>query len=273
MNRLAGFFKPKVWLAALLLAALVSACGGGTGEDGGSAQVTAAGIGTGVGGAGQGPAPVDLRTAGNFAILAETAITNVAASAVTGDVGLSPASGAGIGLSCVEVTGRIFTVNAAGPTCRVRDAALLSAAVTDGVTAFVDARARVPDYIDLGAGNIGGRNLGPATYKWNTALVIPADLTLTGGPNDVWIFQIWQQDMNVSVSVGAGVRIILAGGALPQNVYWAINRAALGTSSKSVGAIMADNEIVMNAGASINGRVLAGSAANLDQNTVTQPGP
>ena len=273
MNRLAGFFKPKVWLAALLLAALVSACGGGTGEDGGSAQVTAAGIGTGVGGAGQGPAPVDLRTAGNFAILAETAITNVAASAVTGDVGLSPASGAGIGLTCAEVAGVIYTRDAASPSCRRRDAARLTAAVADGVTAFVDARARVPDYIDLGAGNIGGRNLGPATYKWNTAVVIPANLTLTGGPNDVWIFQIWQLDTSVSLSVGAGVQIILAGGALPQNVYWEINRAELGTTSKFEGVILADNEIVMNAGASINGRVLAGSAANLDQNTVTQPVP
>ena len=273
MRGLESSFKPRLWLAGLLLAVFLSGCGGGTGEDAGSAQPTAPGAGTGVGGAGQGPAPVDLKTAGSFAILAETAITNSAASAVTGDVGLSPASGAGIDLSCDEVTGRIFTVNAAGPPCRVTDRTRLTKAVADGVTAFVDARARVPDYIDLGAGNIGGRNLGPATYRWNTAVVIPANLTLTGGPNDVWIFQIWQLDTSVSLSVGAGVQIILAGGALPQNVYWEINRAELGTTSKFEGVILADNEIVMNAGASINGRVLAGSAANLDQNTVTQPGP
>jgi Ice-binding-like len=273
MRGFESFFRSRVWLVALLLAAIVSGCGGGTGADGGSAQTTAPGAGTGVGGAGQGPAPVNLRTAGGFAILAETAITNIAASQVTGDVGLSPASGAGIGLSCDEVAGVIYTRDTTGPSCRVTDRTRLTNAVADGVTAFVDARARVPDYIDLGAGNIGGRNLGPATYKWNTAVVIPANLTLTGGPNDVWIFQIWQLDTSVSLSVGAGVQIILAGGALPQNVYWEINRAELGTTSKFEGVILADNEIVMNAGASINGRVLAGSAANLDQNTVTQPGP
>jgi len=167
----------------------------------------------------------------------------------------------------------IYTVDAAGPPCRVRDAARLTRALNDALAAWSDGVGRTPDYTGLGGGNIGGRNLGPATYKWNTAVLIPANLTLTGGPNDVWIFEIWQQDMSVSLSVGAGVQIILAGGALPQNVYWAINRAALGTSSKSVGVILADNEIIMNAGASINGRVLAGSAANLDQNTVTQPGP
>jgi hypothetical protein len=273
MNRFESSSEPRVWLGVLLLAVLVSGCGGGTGADGGSAQATAPGAGTGVGGAGQGPAPVNLKTAGNFAILAETAIINSTASAVTGDVGLSPASGAGIALSCAEVTGRIFTVNAAGPPCRVTDRTRLTNAVADGVTAFFDAKDRVPDYIDLGAGNIGGRNLGPATYRWNTAVVIPANLTLTGGPNDVWIFQIWQQDTSVSLTVGTGVQIILAGGALPQNVYWEINRAELGTTSKFQGVILADNEIVMNAGASINGRVLAGSAANLDQNTVTQPVP
>ena len=268
MNRIESLLKPPLWLATLLLAAFLTGCGSGTGEDAGSAELTAPGAGTGVGGAGQGPAPVDLQTAGNFVILAETAITNVAASAVTGDVGLSPASGAGIDLSCDEVTGRIFTVGSAGPACRVRDAGRLSAAVSDGIAAYFDAGARAPDYSELGNGSIGGRNLGPATYKWSTGVRIRANLTLTGGPNDVWIFQIAPQDL----SVGSGVQIILAGGALAQNVYWEINNADLGTTSQFKGAILADNAIVMGTGASIVGRVLAGSAANLDQNTVTQPG-
>jgi hypothetical protein len=67
------------------------------------------------------------------------------------------------------------------------------------------------------------------------------------------------------------VQIILAGGALPQNVYWEIGAADLGPNSQFKGTIMADFSIVMRAGAAIDGRVLAGSAANLDQNRVTQP--
>jgi hypothetical protein len=276
MNRFGRLLKPLMWFVALLLATLVAGCGA-AGGDGGTdpGPPTAAGAGSGVGGLGQGPDAVDLKTAGNFVILAETAITeDLPTSAVIGDVGLTPANGALIGLTCAEVTGVIYTVTAAGPPCRVPSANRLTAAKNDGIAAFFDARDRAPDYIDLGAGNIGGRNLGPATYNWNTPVAISSNLTLTGGPNDVWIFQIWRPDPNeISLSVGSGVQIILAGGALPQNVYWEIGAADLGPSSQFKGVIMADFSIVMRTGASIDGRVLAGSAANLDQNTVTQPVP
>jgi len=278
MNRFGSLPKPLLWFVPLLLAALVAGCGA-AGGDGGTDDLgllTAAGAGTGVGGLGRGPAPVDLKTVGNFVILAETAITDVSPSEVTGDVGLTPASGTSIGLTCPEVTGLIYTVSAAGPSgpCRVTNPSRLSTAKNDGIAAFFDARDnRAPDYIDLGGGNIGGRNLGPATYKWNTAVVIPTNLTLTGGPNDVWIFQIWQLDISQSLSLSPGAQIIVAGGALPQNVYWVINNADLGTTSQFKGVILADNAIVMGTGASIDGRVYAGSAANFDQNRITQPVP
>jgi hypothetical protein len=273
MNGFGRLFSAPMWMMALLLAVLVAACGGGNGEEEGTSQPTAAGAGTGVGGAGRGPAPVNLQTAGNFALLAEAAITNLPASSVTGDVGLNPASGADIGLTCEEVTGVIYTRDAAGPPCRVTDRNRLTEAVADGVTAFFDAKDRVPDYIDLGGGNIGGLNLGPGTYQWNAGVVIPRNLTLTGGPNDVWIFQIWQLGIDLSLSVGPGVEIVLAGGALPQHVYWEINNAELGTNSRFKGVMLADNAIVMGTGASIVGRVLAGSVASLDHNTLVQPGP
>ena len=274
MNRFGSPLKPLMWSTALLLAALVAGCGAAGGDGADPSLLTAAGAGSGVGGQGRGPDPVNLRTAGNFAILAEEAITNVALSDVTGDVGLTPAIGTLIALTCPEVKGLIYTISAAGPSgpCRVTNASRLNTAKSDGITAFFDAKGRAPDYVDLGAGNLGGRNLGPATYNWSTPVVIPSNLTLTGGPNDVWIFQIWQPDESVvSLSVSSGVQIILAGGALPQNVYWVIGAADLGPGSQFKGVIMADFSIVMRTGASIDGRVLAGSAANLDQNRVTQP--
>ena len=59
---------------------------------------------------------VNLGTAGNFVILSQSGITNIPTSALTGDVGTSPITGASItGLSCTEVTGTIYTVDAAGP--------------------------------------------------------------------------------------------------------------------------------------------------------------
>ena len=98
----------------------------------------------------------------------------------------------------------------------------------------------------------------------------PANLTLTGGANDVWIFLI-ENDLIVS----SGAQIILAGGALPQNVYWltVIKAVELGANSQFKGVILAETVIVMKTGASIDGRLLATNAVNLNANRVTQPAP
>ncbi len=269
-------------MAAVFLVS-VAGCGGGGGEDhfadghthgpgpNPNADVpTAAGAGTGRDGLGRGPAPIPLFTAGNFAVLAETAITNVPTSAITGNVGLAPAPGVNIELTCAEVTGTIYTVDSAGsPSCRQRNAeSLLIQAVADGHAAWNGALSLVPDYTNVRAGNIGGINLPPAVYEWNTGVQIPANLTLTGGPNDVWIFLI-----ELDLIVSPGVQIILAGGALPQNVFWqtVVNGVAIGEASQFQGIILSETTIFMGAGASINGRLLAAGSINLNQNTVTQP--
>lgn len=272
MNRLGSISRPAMRFGALLLLTLVAACGG-DGNDGASSSVTlppptAAGAGLGQGGAGQGPSPVNLGAASNFVILAESAITNVPSSVVTGDVGLSPATGAGIDLTCAEVTGVIFDVDNTGPApCTVMDTVRLTAAIGAKGTAYTDAAGRAPDYVELGAGNIGGLNLGPATYRWSTGVLIPTNLTLTGGPNDVWIFQIAQ-----GLTVSPTVEIILAGGALPQNIFWAtFGSADLGTTSRFKGILLSQTSIAMTTGATIDGRLMAGTAVTLQQNTVTQP--
>ncbi len=179
-------------------------------------------------------------------------------------------------VSCSEITGTIYGVNAAyvgdgvDATCfagnpPLANKTLVDNAVADMGTAYDNANAQAADYTELGAGDIGGRNLGPATYKWGTGVKIPTDVTLTGGPNDVWIFQIAQ-----GLTVSSGVQIILAGGALPQNIFWATFAAAdLGTTSKFKGVILSKTSIVMKTGATINGRLLAQTAVSLDHATVT----
>jgi hypothetical protein len=273
MNKYEDNSKALTWFMALVLTGLVTGCGGGGGggdssSGTGAGAPTAAGAGTGVGGAGRGPAPVVLGAAANFAILAQSAITDVPSSAITGDVGLSPGTGAGIGLTCVEITGVTYSVDAAGPLpCRVTDATLLTAAIGAKDTAYTDAQGRAADYTELGAGNIGGLNLGPATYKWGTGVLIPTNVTLTGGANDVWIFQIAQ-----GLTVSSGVQIVLAGGALPQNVFWATFAAAdVGTTVQFNGVILSQTAIVLKNGASTHGRLYAGTAVSLAQNAVTQP--
>ncbi len=269
MNRFEALSRPLLGSLALALAVLVAGCsGGGNGAYVASAPPNAAGAGTGFGGLGKGPAPVDLGAAGAFVILAESAITDVPPSAITGDVGLSPATGAGIGLTCIEVTGVIYDVDHTGPLpCTVMSPSSLTVAIGDKGTAYTNAQGRAPDYTELGAGDIGGLNLSPAVYKWGTGVLIPTDLTLTGGPNDVWIFQIAQ-----GLTVSSGVHIILAGGAQSKNIFWATFAAAdLGTTSHFEGIILSQTSVALKTGASLNGRVYAGTAVTLDHSPVTQP--
>ena len=169
MNTLKSIFKPQLRVIAFLLAAVAA---------GTSAVATA------------GQAPVNLGTAGTFAILTKTGVTDVYASAVTGNVGSSPITGAAILVTCTEVTGAIFSVDAAGPLpCTVTAAPFLTSAVLDMEAAYLDAEGRTsPNFTEVGAGEIGGLTLPPGLYKWGTGVQISTDVTLAGGPNDVFIF-------------------------------------------------------------------------------------
>lgn len=245
---------------------LLFALGCGDSQPWAGGPATAAGLGTGLNGSGRGPAPVNLGTAANYVILAQSAITNVPTSKVTGNVGLSPSTGAGIGLACSEITGVVRTVDAAGPACRQVSPVILTQAISDKDTAYTNAQGRAPDYTELGAGLIGGLNLGPATYFWSTGVNITSNLYLSGGPNDVWIFQIAQ-----GLSVSSGVQVILLGGARAQNVYWQVFAAAdFGTTSKFKGTVISQTAIAIKTGATLQGRALAGTAVTLQSNVITQ---
>ena len=219
---------------------------------------------------GMGPAPVGLGSAGSFALLSKSGITDVYASAVNGDVGTSPITGAALLLSCTEVTGRIFVVDAAGPACAINDATSLTSAVGDMETAYLDAAGRLsPDVTELGAGEIGGLTLTPGLYKWGTGLLITTDVTLSGGPNDVWIFQVAG-----TLNEGNAVRITLTGGALAKNIFWQVAGAVtIGTTAHFEGVVLAKTMVAVNTGASVNGRLLAQTAVTLQMNSITQPAP
>ncbi len=219
---------------------------------------------------------MNLGAAGNFVILAKTAVSTTGTTAIVGNIGASPSAASFItGFSLIAdstntfstsplVTGELFAADYAVPT-----PSNLTTAVSDMQTAYTDAAGRAPDYTELGAGNIGGLNLGPATYKWSSNVLIPTNVTLTGGPNDVWIFQIAQ-----GLTVSSGAQIILAGGAQAKNIYWQTFAAAdIGTTSQFNGIILSQTSISMKTGASITGRLLAQTDVTLDQNAVKQPIP
>ena len=100
-----------------------------------------------------------------------------------------------------EVTGRIFAADYAPPT-----PANMTAAISDMETANTAATARAPDVTELGAGMNGTVTLAPGVYKWSTALLIPTNVTLSGGATDVWVFQMIAEDLTLS----SGAQIVLA---------------------------------------------------------------
>lgn len=214
-------------------------------------------------------AVVNLGVAGNFAILSKSGITDVYKSSVKGDIGTSPITGAAILLSCAEVTGTIYTVDAGGPLpCRVINATRLTTAVGDMQTAYTDAAGRSnPNFLNLGAGNIGGKTLSPGLYKFTSNVVIPTDVTFSGNSSDVWIIQIAG-----TLSMSSAVKITLKGGAQAKNIFWqASGKVTIGTTSHFEGNILCQTGIDMKTGASINGRMLAQTAVTLQMNIVNKP--
>ncbi|WBM80914.1 DUF3494 domain-containing protein [Cryobacterium breve] len=213
-------------------------------------------------------APVALGLAGTFAILSKTGVTDVYASAITGNVGASPITGAAIHLSCPEVTGLVYSVDAAGPACEITAPNLLTTAVGDMGTAYTDAAGRtLPDAVDLGAGEIGGLTLAPGLYKWNTGVTITSDVTLDGGPTDVFIFQIAG-----NITQASATRVTLTGGALAKNVFWqAAGSVAVGTTAHFEGTVLGKSLIALKTGATVDGRLLSQTAVTLQKNTVTEP--
>jgi hypothetical protein len=221
--------------------------------------------------------PIVLGIADNFVILAKSGISTVPTSAVTGDIGVSPIDQTAItGFSetmdatntfskAPQVTGKIYAADYAPPT-----PTLMTIAVSDMEIAYTDAAGRtLPDFTELGAGEIGGLTLVPGLYKWGTNVLISTDVTLQGGPNDVWIFQIAG-----SLTQAAAVRVILTGGALPKNVFWqTFGTVHIGTTAHFEGIILCQTSINLKTGASVNGRLFAQTAVILDKNQVTQPAP
>lgn len=215
---------------------------------------------------------VNLGTAIDYVIVAKTAINNTSTSAITGDLGLSPAATSyitGLALTnstgfatSTQVTGKLYAADMAAPT-----PTNLTTTVNNMVTAYNDAAGRVlPDFSELGTGNIGGKTLTPGLYKWSSNVTVPTSIVISGGANDVWIFQIAG-----NLTMSSAVNITLSGGAQAKNIFWQVaGQATLGTTSHFEGIILSMTGITLQTGATLNGKALAQTAVILDSNVVVK---
>jgi hypothetical protein len=220
------------------------------------------------------PDPVDLRTAGNYAILAKAGVTNVPTSVITGDIGVSPIAQTAItGFSLVadasgqfatssQVIGKIYAANDISPT-----PSGLTVAVSDMQTAYVDAVGRSQDFTDHLTGDLSGATLASGVYKFGSSVVVSGDCTISGTDNDQWIFQI-----DGDLDIADGKKVVLAGGALASNIVWVVAGVVrVGAGAHLEGIVLGATAAHFRTKSSMNGRVLVQTEATLQKTTISIP--
>lgn len=211
-----------------------------------------------------------LGMAKSFAVLAATAITNVPTSAITGDLGLSPAAGSnyGAGVTAAQVTGTIYAVDATGPAGSVVSPTLLTAAKTDLVFAYDALAGQTCTTSYAGSKDLVGLSLVPGVYCAGN-FTLSGVLTLTGAITDVWIFK--SADTLITAPSGVAKVQFLNGIGSSCNVWWWVaSSATLDTNTAFVGNILALTSITLNTGANLDGRALArNGAVTMQSNTIS----
>ena len=202
-------------------------------------------------------APVKLGTAADYAVLAGSTVTSTGPTIVSGNLGLSPGT---------SVTGFPPGLMSGGVQNVANPGAVQ--AKSDLIAAYDEAAAQTPA-TPVAASALGGLTLTPGVYSGG-ALDLTGTVTLDaqGDSGAVFVFQAASTLITASAS-----EVKLINGASPCNVFWKVGSSAtLGTTTKFKGTILALASITANTGATVEGRLLARTAAvTLDSNVVTNP--
>jgi hypothetical protein len=256
-------FNNKMWFMALVLVVSMTACGSDNGGGGGNSG------------------PVNLGTAGNYSIFANTGIDSAATSAViAGNIGVGPGvtSTAITGFALDLPAGSAFSTSAqviGGGKVYAADYAVpspadVNTASLDMGTAYTDAAGRTATSAattNVGAGTLTSLTLAPGVYEWGSAVTIPTNLTLSGSTTDVWILKVAG-----TLDMAAAKSVLLIGGAQARNIFWQVSgKATLGTAADFQGIILSQTLISLNTGAKMTGRALAQTAVTLNATAITAP--
>jgi Ice-binding-like len=208
--------------------------------------------------------PITLGTAGDYAVLAGSTVTNTGPTVVNaGHVGVYPGAAiAGFGPGIVTPP---WTLHAA-------DAAALRAK-NDLTTAYNAAAALAATGVLTGQ-DLGGLTLTPGVYSFASSAQLTGTLTLNdlGNPDAVFVFQIGS-----TLTTASGSSVIMSGaGSGPNgsgcNVFWQIGSSAtLGTGTAFEGHLLALASITLTTGTTIlEGSALAlNGAVTMDTNLIT----
>jgi hypothetical protein len=192
-------------------------------------------------------AQVSLGAASGFSVLAVSAVT-CTASAVTGDVGISPGT---------ALTNTGCTITGATPPAS-------NTAAADAHTAFLSAYAALwaPSNVrscTQTLSGLDGLNLPPGVYCVDGVAKTGA-LTLNGPADGTWIFLV------TGALTGTNFSVAMAGGGQPFNVFWAPSAGATMTNSALKGNILTGDVTagsITLTGGTLDGRALANVAVTM----------
>jgi hypothetical protein len=200
--------------------------------------------------------PVNLRSAGSFAVLGGQSVTNAGASKITGDLGVYPGT---------SVTG--FPPGLVSGTIHAGDT-VAAGAQSDALIAYNALWAQTPTYTysDIVV-YLDGVKLTPGVYKFPSAANLPVDGTLTldflGDPNAVFIFQMGSELKTMANSKVVAINTGTDSPDCGSNVYWAVGSSATIDGSQFLGTVIALTSITMTSAGNappitvVSGRMLA----------------
>jgi hypothetical protein len=136
-------------------------------------------------------------------------------------------------------------------------------------TAYTDAAGR-PNQdkarVNLGGSSgIGGMTLTAGVYTWTVDIQFAADITIRGTADDIFILQT-----TGNVLAAANVKVILDG-SKAENIFWQVaGFVEAGAGAHLEGVFLVKTKADFLTGSSLNGRVLAQTAVNLQQAVVAE---
>ena len=207
-------------------------------------------------------APIDLSlgAASNFAILANSTITNTGNSVLSRDLGLYPGTSV-TGFPPGIVNGAQHITDAVAQQAQIDALAAYTLMAANGgystIASALDAQTLNAGYYEFASG--------AATL----AASAPGTLTFNGSASDIFVIKTAS---TLGVGAGGAGTIAFTGGAKAENVYWIVGSSATindaGTSM--AGNILANTSVTFSAASAMDGRVIAlGGAVILNGNVIS----
>jgi uncharacterized protein YjdB len=194
---------------------------------------------------------VNLRTAGNFGVLAGTSLTNNSGgqTVIYGDVGAPSQT-----VDPVVAPGFV----------NYKSGSQLTNGLADLDAAITDANGRNCDYSFANGEDLGGRTLPPGVYCFAQSISVTGKLILSG--NGVYIFRTAS-----TLDTTANAIVAVANGADAKNVFWVpVGPTTLGANGAFLGTILARSAAITVGDMTtiLSGRVLSEAAVTLKNNVI-----